>query len=269
MSRVRMIIQYDGTAYVGWQTQPNGISVQERLEEELKKITGEDIRLHASGRTDSGVHARAQVAHFDTISRVPHDKFAYALNAGLPPDIRVVYSGTGQEEFHARFDVYKKHYRYAIWNAPHADPFLRNTALHVHYPLNIEAMEKAASLVLGEHDFAAFKAAGIEMKSTVRTIYDSKWSRGDAPGLLYYQVAGSGFLYNMVRIFVGTMLEIGSGRRDFSDMTLALSTHNREDAGATAPAHGLKLWRVEYPDFDTENHIMPEFYSGTRGEFID
>lgn len=259
MSRIRMIVQYDGTAYVGWQTQPNGLSVQERLEAELLKITGEDIRLHASGRTDSGVHARAQVAHFDTQSRVPPDKFAYALNAGLPPDIRVAYSGAASPEFHARFDVARKHYRYALWCGPHANPFLHSTALHVHHSLNLAALQEAAAQLVGEHDFAAFKAAGIEMKSTVRTIYSSAWSAGEAPGLCYYHVCGSGFLYNMVRILVGTMLEIGGGRRPAADVAKALLTGLRKDAGPTAPAHGLTLWRVEYPGFDTEEHILPEY----------
>lgn len=262
MSRIRMIIQYEGTAYVGWQAQPNGLSVQERLEAELLKVTGEaDIRLHASGRTDSGVHARAQVAHFDTQSRIPPDKFAFALNAGLPPDIRVAYSGPAPAEFHARFDVARKHYRYALWLGPHANPFLRHIALHVHHPLNLGAMEEAAAQALGEHDFGAFKAAGIEMKSTLRTIYESRWSMGEAPGLLYYHVCGSGFLYNMVRILVGTMLEIGGGRRGAAQMAEALSAGEREKAGPTAPAHGLTLWRVEYPGFDTEALILPESLS--------
>lgn len=261
MNRIRMIVQYEGTAYVGWQAQPNGLSVQERLEAELHKITGEDIRLHGSGRTDSGVHARAQVAHFDTNSRVPPDKFAYALNAGLPPDIRAVYSGSAPQAFHARFDVARKHYRYAVWHSPHGNPFLRNTTLHVHHPLDVAAMAEAAALALGEHDFGAFKAAGIEMKSTVRNLYVSQWEQGEAPGLLYYRVAGSGFLYNMVRILVGTMLEIGGARRSVADMARALSTAIREDAGPTAPAHGLTLWRVEYPAFDTEEHILPQILS--------
>lgn len=258
MSRIRMIVQYDGTAYVGWQTQPNGLSVQERLKAELHKITGEEIRLHASGRTDSGVHARAQVVHFDTDSRVPPDKFAYALNAGLPPDIRVAYSGPAPADFHARFDVVRKHYRYTVWHAPHGSPFLRNTALHVHHPLDFAAMEEAAALVIGEHDFSAFKAAGIEMKSTVRTVYESKWFKAEEPGLICYQIAGSGFLYNMVRILVGTMLEIGGRRRSTADLARALESGQREDAGPTAPAHGLALWRVEYPAFDTEDYILPD-----------
>ena len=250
--RIRLILQYDGTAYAGWQVQPNGLAVQERLEQELHKITGEEIRLHASGRTDSGVHARAQVAHFDTESRIPAEKFAYALNAGLPGDIRVAYSGEAPADFHARFDVRRKHYRYALWHAPHADPFLRNTALHIHHPLDGDLLQAAAARLLGEQDFGAFKAAGIQPKSTRRTLYISRWESGERPGLMYYHVAGSGFLYNMVRILVGTMLEIGGGRRPLSSLEEALQSGRREAAGPTAPAHGLMLWRVEYPDFDTE-----------------
>ena len=254
--RIRMIVQYDGTAYAGWQTQPNGLAVQERLEQELYKITGEAIRLHASGRTDSGVHARAQVAHFDTESRIPGPKFAYALNCGLPRDIRVVFSQDAPADFHARFQVARKHYRYALWQSPHGNPFLRDTALHVHHPLDRSLLEQAAAMVIGEHDFGAFKAAGITPKTTWRTIFDSRWVQGESPGLLYYHVAGSGFLYNMVRILVGTMLEIGGGRRPLAAMEEALASGNREDAGPTAPAHGLMLWRVEYPGFDTEDYVQ-------------
>jgi len=248
MPRIRLVIQYDGTNYVGWQTQPNGIAVQQVIEKELAKLTGERTVLHASGRTDSGVHALAQVAHFDASSRIPADKFCYALNTGLPRDIRIVYSDMA-EGFHSRFDVEKKHYRYTVHNAPHAGAFTRNTALHVHYPLNFELMHKAAEDILGEHDFVAFKSTGTELESTVRTIYSSAWSReGD---LLYYDVSGSGFMYNMVRILVGTMLDIGMGRREADAMKKALQSGDRKDAGATAPAHGLMLYRVEYPNFDT------------------
>ena len=152
MKRIRMVIQYDGTAYVGWQTQPNGLAVQERIERELFKLTGIRTALHASGRTDSGVHALAQVAHFDTESRIPPDKFAYALNAGLPADIRILFSGEA-EGFHARFDVLKKHYRYNVQNSAHASAFTRATALHVHTALDMEAMNAAAQLFWGTHDF--------------------------------------------------------------------------------------------------------------------
>lgn len=254
--RILLVLQYDGTAYAGWQAQPNGLAVQERVERELQKLTGEAARLHASGRTDSGVHARAQVAHFDTDSRIPAEKFAYALNAGLPRDIRAAYSGPAPAGFHARFDVKRKHYRYALFCGPHGSPFLRDTALHVHGPLNLGAMEEAAALLVGEHDFAAFKAAGVEPKSTIRTLYASHWER-ESGGLLCYYVAGSGFLYNMVRILVGAMLEVGKGRRGADSVAQALRTGSRLDAGPTAPAHGLMLWRVEYPGFDTEDHIPP------------
>lgn len=248
MPRIRLIIQYDGTGYVGWQTQPNGLAVQEVIERELRKLTGEKTDLHASGRTDSGVHAMAQVAHFDTESRIPPDKFAYALNVGLPRDIRVIYSDMA-EGFHARFDVIRKHYRYTVNNAPHAGVFNRNTALHYHYALDMDKMKRAAGDLLGEHDFLAFKSAGTELENTVRTIYRAEWSRQG--NILNFDIAGSGFMYNMVRIIAGTLLEIGSGKRKEDSIKRALQSLDRRDAGATAPAHGLMLYRVEYPGFDT------------------
>ena len=255
MKRIVLIIEYLGTNYVGWQVQPNGVSVQEVLSGALEKLTGEKNTLHASGRTDSGVHARAQVAHFDTECRIPADKFAFALNTYLPKDIRVKASfeanGEGENEFHARFSVKKKHYRYRVLNTLHDSAFTSDRALHIHYPLDLDRLNAAAALFLGEHDFAAFKAVNSSAKSTVRTIYLSKWSReGD---MLVYDVAGSGFLYNMVRIMVGTMLRVGMGYDDLSVIENALSDPCRQNAGDTAPAHGLTLRRVEYPEFDTDD----------------
>lgn len=175
MKRIVLIIEYDGTNYVGWQIQPNGIAVQQVIGNALKSITGENLTLHASGRTDSGVHARAQAAHFDTESRIPAEKFAFALNTYLPPDIRIKASlempRDGKAEFHARFSVQKKHYRYRVLNSRHASAFLRSTALHIHTPLSIEKLNAAAELFLGTHDFAAFKAAGSKAETTVRTIF--------------------------------------------------------------------------------------------------
>ena len=256
MTRVRLIIQYDGAGYVGWQTQPNGLAVQEVMERELYKLTGEKIALHASGRTDSGVHALAQVAHFDTDCHIPPEKFSYALNAGLPRDIRVQYSEEAPSDFHSRFDAKHKQYRYTVLNAPHADAFLRDRALHVHYRLDFDAMQRAAQMAVGEHDFAAFKAAGSKIDSTVRTIFLSEWSRhGD---LLYYNVEGNGFLYNMVRILVGTMLDIGMGRRTPESMEEAVKGAERRLAGPTAPPEGLALVRVRYADFDTAEHVPTE-----------
>ena len=250
MRRIRLIISYDGTNYVGWQVQPNGVSVQAFLEKALFELTGEQIRVEGSGRTDSGVHAKAQVAHFDTEARMAADKFAIAMNMHLPPDIRVLFSEECDPTFHARFSAKRKVYSYTVQLGPHADVFLRTTSLHLHYIPDVEAMQKAAAAVIGTHDFNAFKCADSSMENTVRTITRSEWNRNG--NLLVYTVEGNGFLYNMVRILVGTMLEIGSGKRPVSDMENAIETGSRTSAGATAPVRGLRLERVIYPDFDTE-----------------
>ena len=250
MRRIRLIISYDGTNYVGWQVQPNGVSVQALLEKALFELTGEQIRVEGSGRTDSGVHAKAQVAHFDTEARMAADKFAIAMNMHLPPDIRVLFSEECDPTFHARFSAKRKVYSYTVQLGPHADVFLRTTSLHLHYIPDVEAMQKAAAAVIGTHDFNAFKCADSSMENTVRTITRSEWNRNG--NLLVYTVEGNGFLYNMVRILVGTMLEIGSGKRPVSDMENAIETGSRTSAGATAPVRGLRLERVIYPDFDTE-----------------
>lgn len=249
MRRIRLIIEYDGTNYVGWQTQPNGLAVQQVIETELHGVTGEDISLHASGRTDSGVHALSQVAHFDTQARMPADKFAFALNAGLPRDIRIRYSGEAEENFHARFSAKRKQYRYTLQTGEHARAFLRNTALHVHGRLEEDVLHIMAQDVLGAHDFHAFMAANTTIEQTVREIYRSEWTREGE--LLYYDVEGNGFLYNMVRILVGTMLAAAKGTLPPDSIKKALASGLRQDAGPTAPAHGLMLMRVIYPGFDT------------------
>ena len=253
MRRIRLIVEYDGTRYVGWQVQPNGVSVQQRLNEALFAVTGETISVHGSGRTDSGVHARAQVGHFDTEARMPADKFAIAMNMHLPRDIRVLYSEEVDPSFHARFSAKEKSYRYTLQLGPHGRVFTRNTALHVHVPLDLSIMEAAAAQCLGTHDFAAFMSAGTTMENTVRTIYASHWTCDDS--LWYYDVTGNGFLYNMVRILAGTMLSMGMGQLPPSAMKQALQSCDRNDAGPTAPAHGLMLMRVRYDDFDTEELI--------------
>ncbi len=253
MRRIRLIIEYDGTAYVGWQTQPNGIAVQQLMEAALFKVTAEQICLHASGRTDSGVHALAQVAHFDTEARMPADKFAFALNALLPNDIRVRYSGEAPGGFHARFDAERKQYRYSIYHAEHARAFMRHTALHLHGAFDEALLFAAAAKIIGLHDFRAFMAAGSRVENTTREIYRSQWAREG--NFLYYDVEGNGFLYNMVRILVGTMLDISKGVLPPQAMQAALQSGNRQDAGATAPAHGLMLMRVVYPGFDTADVV--------------
>ncbi|MEA4939040.1 MAG: tRNA pseudouridine(38-40) synthase TruA [Christensenella sp.] len=248
--RIRLIVSYDGTNYVGWQLQENGVSVQQRLNEALAYLTGESIQVHGSGRTDSGVHARAQVAHFDTNARMPADKFAIAMNTRLPRDIRVLYSEETTENFHARFSAKNKTYRYTIQTGPHADVFTRDTALHVHTPLDLERMQVAAKYALGEHDFAAFMSAGSTLERTIRTVFRSEWTRDGR--YLNYDVSANGFLYNMVRILVGTMLEVGSGKLPEDAIARAIASKRRDDAGATAPPQGLALMRVQYEDFDTD-----------------
>jgi len=248
--RIRLIVSYDGTNYVGWQLQENGVSVQQRLNEALAYLTGESIQVHGSGRTDSGVHARAQVAHFDTIARMPADKFAIAMNTRLPRDIRVLYSEETTEEFHARFSAKTKTYRYTIQTGPHADVFTRDTALHVHTPLDLERMQNAAKDALGEHDFAAFMSAGSTLERTVRTVFRSEWTRDGR--YLYYDVSANGYRYNMFSSLVGTMLEIGSGKLPEDAIARAIASKRRNDAGATAPPQGLALMRVQYEGFDTD-----------------
>ena len=250
MRRIRIIVAYDGTAYVGWQTQPNGVSVQETVERALLAVTKAPVTLHGSGRTDSGVHAAAQVAHFDTEVRMAADKFAIALNMHLPPDIRVLWSEECDPSFHARFSAKQKQYRYRIRVGMHADVFSRTTALQLHHMPDFAAMQRAAADVCGTHDFRAFMSSGTRMENTVRTVTQSEWTQ-DGPFWIY-TVTGNGFLYNMVRILVGTMLEIGSHLRPEDSIKTALASTQRTDAGPTAPAHGLMLKRVIYPDFDTE-----------------
>ncbi|MDR1620638.1 MAG: tRNA pseudouridine(38-40) synthase TruA [Clostridiales bacterium] len=253
MKKVRLVIEYDGTNYVGWQTQNNGVSIQQSLETALKKVTKEDISLHASGRTDSGVHALAQVAHFCTEARMPAQKYPFALNALLPGDIRVRYAGDAPQNFHARFDATSKRYRYAVYCGAHMHAFLRHTALHVHGAIDEAALEQTAAAIMGRHDFRAFMAAGSTLADTTREIFFSKWTR--AGHMLYYDIEGSGFLYNMVRILVGTMLDIACGTLPIGAIERALHTKLRACAGVTAPARGLTLMHVHYSGFNSEDFV--------------
>ena len=245
--RVKLIIEYDGTNYCGWQRQKNGVTIQETLEKELFKLTGESIALHGAGRTDSGVHAFGQAAHFDTASRIPPEKFAYALNAGLPRDIRVQASERVADNFHARFDAKAKHYRYTFRLSPHAGALYRNFELHIHDALDVSAMRKAAKYVVGTHDFASFAAAGSQVEDTTRIIYRSELMRLDQS--LIYDIIGSGFLYNMVRIIAGTLLHIGRNSLSPGHMQSVVAAKNRSAAADTAPAKGLALMEVFYDDY--------------------
>ena len=242
--RIGLIISYDGTGYCGWQRQENGISVQEKIEDALRELTGEDITLTAAGRTDAGVHALAQTAHFDTESGIPAEKFSYAINTALPDDIRIKESFRARDDFHARYDVTRKTYVYNIWNDSHASAILRNYSFHVPRDLDLDAMEEAAEALKGEHDYTAFCAAGAQTKNFVRTVYDIDINtRGR---LISFEYTGNGFLYNMVRILTGTLVYVGLGKLAPSDMGRIIESKDRTRAGVTVPPEGLFLKDVYY-----------------------
>ena len=255
MRRIQLTIEYDGTNYAGWQRQSNALAVQQVLEEALSRLTGERIVIHGASRTDAGVHALGQCAHFDTDSRIPGEKVSYAVNTMLPPDIRVSRSLDAAEGFHARFSARGKRYRYLFYDAPHAGALNRLTHAHSIYPLNDERMRKEAQALLGTHDFAAFAASGSVVRDTVRTIWRADVTRNGHDVSLV--VEGNGFLYNMVRIIAGTLRDIGSGKLDNGALSRAIETGDRLDLGVTAPAHGLTLMEVFYALPDTFGIPVP------------
>ena len=242
--RFVLVCEYDGTAYCGWQRQINGPSVQQVLEETLAKLTGESVAVTGSSRTDAGVHALGLCAHFDSATRIPPDKLAFALNTMLPPDIRIRESGPAPEGFHARYSACGKVYRYAFFNSRHDCAIGRQYAAHVPLELDERLMHEEAQALCGTHDFAAFAASGSVATSTVRTIYRAQVTRsGDTVALT---VLGDGFLYNMVRIIAGTLMEVGTGKRAPGAIARAIATGDRLALGQTAPAKGLTLMRVLY-----------------------
>jgi tRNA pseudouridine38-40 synthase len=241
---LKLTVAYDGTRFVGWQRQAEGDSVQGALEDALARFEGAAVTVHGAGRTDAGVHALRQVA--STRVTFAHDTatLTRALNAQLPPDLRVVSVEEASYDFHARFSARSKTYRYQIRNTPTASPFERFWVWHVPEPLALGAMSEAAAMLVGTHDFAAFRSVGSDAGGTVRTIFESGWR--DAAGLLAYEVSGNGFLRHMVRAIVGTLVEIGRGWRPAPDIRTLLEGGTRADAGATAPPHGLILASVDY-----------------------
>lgn len=245
MQRYKCIISYDGTNFSGYQIQPNKRTVQSVFEAVLAKLhKGTEVKVHASGRTDAGVHAKGQVIHFDSPLSIPSDRWPVALNSLLPEDLSVLSVEKAEEDFHARFAAAGKEYRYFLHLSRTRDPFLRNYAYHYIYPLNIEAMKEASSYLIGTHDFTSFCSARSEVEDKVRTIKEIHFSKEN--DLLTLQFTGNGFLYNMVRILTGTLLEVGSGSRQPGDMAELLLKKDRALAGKTAPAHGLYLWQVFY-----------------------
>ncbi len=247
MRRIKLTLEYDGTAYAGWQRQENAMSVQQRAEEALRSLTGEDaLTLTGASRTDAGVHALGQVAHFDTESRIPAGKFSFALNTLLPDDIRVCASCEVPSGFHARFSARGKEYRYLFYSHPHASALYSRLCWHVIYPLDIDCMRREAERAMGTHDFAPFAASGSVVKDTVRTIDSIRVIQNDP--FIEMRVHGNGFLYNMGRIIAGTLAKVGSGKPEAGAIERALKSGSRLDLGVTAPPQGLTLMRVDYPE---------------------
>ena len=276
MRRIKLTVAYDGTNYCGWQVQPNGITVQEVLNRALTELLGTETRTTGASRTDSGVHARGNVAVFETDARMPAERFAFALNTYLPPDIRIQGSEEVPEAFHPRFTSTIKTYEYRILHRTFPDPTRRLDHLFCYDRLDVEAMRRALACVVGEHDFRSFQGAGGEASThtTVRTIYSAEIIRepleelrtflrrktqtedqGISSGMkeeyiLRIRITGNGFLYNMVRILAGTLLDIGRGHLKEEDMLRILEARDRNEAGPTAPAHGLTLLSIRYPEWE-------------------
>ncbi len=242
----RLLIKYDGTHYHGWQVQPNGVTVQERLQDAVEAVTGVRSGITGCSRTDAGVHARMFCCALHTDSTIPPEKVPAALNAHLPRDIAVYDCCTVSEDFHPRYDALGKRYVYRIWNHPARDPFWEGRAYHFGRRLNVDAMADGGQQLLGTHDFAGFCSAGSSVTDTVRTLSRCDVTRtGD---LVEITVEADGFLYNMVRIIVGTLLEVDSGKIDPAELPAILESCDRERAGATAPACGLWLEKVFYSE---------------------
>lgn len=268
--RYAAIISYFGAAYVGWQRQLNGLSVQEALEKAMSKAFGTDISVTASGRTDAGVHALAQVVHFDADTSIPTDKIPFAVNSYLPDDISMLSCEPAPDDFNARFAAKRKTYCYRLYLSRHRRPLLEATHEHIAVPLDIGAMRAAADVIEGEHDFKCFEATGSVIKNTVRTVYgidisvnpidsvsgvlgakadgEKDWSdSGKIFGCTVdMSVTGNGFLYNMVRIIAGTLVYVGMGKLSAEDVKRTISSGDRTLAGKTLPAKGLCLISVKY-----------------------
>ncbi len=245
MRRVRLFVAYDGTDYCGWQVQPNGITVEEVLNRELGRLTGEDIHIIGASRTDSGVHALMNVAVFDTDSSIPPERMAYALNQRMPEDIVITKSDEVGADWHPRYqDNVRKTYEYHIYNAPILNPLKRKYSAFVSFPMDVEKMRRGAAYLVGEHDFVSFCNVRTNVSDTVRTVEDVTVTEDGAD--IVIRITGNGFLYNMVRIIAGTLIRVGRGFYEPEKVREILEEKKRTAAGVTAPACGLVLVEIEY-----------------------
>lgn len=268
---LRLTLAYDGTNYRGWQIQPNGVSLQAVLERALKKYTGETIKVAASGRTDAGVHAVGQVVSFRTSLPAPCEGFLHGLQNRLPDDMVIRKVEEAPANFHARFDAISKRYRYVIHNCPLRSPFLLRYANWYRGPLDADAMHEALQVLVGTHDFRCFETEWPNRKTSVRTVFEAKLARYDSaavpalagahpiPGddFVCLDITADGFLYNMVRSIVGTLIHVGRGKWTAADVRRILENQDRRRAGDTAPAQGLYLMEVTYPPDDARQAHAP------------
>ena len=244
MKRIGLVVAYDGTNYCGWQTQPNGITVQGVLNDTLSNLLGEKIETIGASRTDAGVHALGNVAVFDTNTRIPGDKISYALNQRLPEDIRIQMSEEVEPDFHPRYCDSEKTYEYRILNRKFPVPTERLYSYFYHYKLDVDKMREATSYLIGRHDFASFCGSGTQVKTTIRTVTGIEVFRdGD---IVTIRVSGTGFLYNMVRIIAGTLIRVGGGFIEPQQIKKILEAKDRTLAGETARPEGLTLIGIRY-----------------------
>jgi len=248
MKRVKLVVAYDGTNYCGWQVQDNGVTIQGLLDKYLSELLQEEIKTIGASRTDSGVHALGNVAVFDTNTQMPINKIAFALNARMPEDIKIQSSKEVELDFHPRFRKTVKTYEYRILNRTFADPTCRLNTFFYYGNLDFEEMKKAASYLVGNYNFKGFSADNPQTKTTVREVFATELKKeGD---VIIFRITGNGFLYNMVRIIVGTLLEIGKGTYKAERIKLIIRKRDRSLAGPTARALGLTLVNIEYPKGD-------------------
>ena len=244
MRNIKLTIEYEGKDFNGWQKQPNKLNIQGTIEQAIKSITGEDVELNASGRTDAGVHALGQVANFKTNSHIPIEKFAIAINSKLKRSIVIKKAEEVDERFHSRLSCKRKTYRYIINNSEEGSAIYRNLETHIPQKLDVDKMKEAVKYFEGEHDFKAFKASGTSSKNSVRTIFEANIYQKE--NRVYIELTGNGFLYNMVRIIAGTLVEVGIGKIEPKDIPEIIKEGKREKAGKTLPPNGLYLVKVMY-----------------------
>ncbi|NQT07262.1 MAG: tRNA pseudouridine(38-40) synthase TruA [Candidatus Omnitrophica bacterium] len=244
MRNIKLTIQYDGTNYSGWQSQKNGLAIQDIIERALKRLTGKGAKLTGSGRTDAGVHAAGQVANFRTESPLSLERIRKGLNSYLPPDIVISKAEKVSEDFHSRYSAKNKHYRYTLYTDNPAPPLCRNSVTALHYKLDLEMMKREAKALVGRHDFSAFQGSRSMRKDAVRNI--RRLDVHKKGGFIYFDIEADGFLYNMVRSIAGTLIDAGRGRFKEGSIKRILNSRDRQRAGHTAPAKGLSLLRVRY-----------------------